>query len=241
LIGSLSCAFRHPRRTLPLLFLAGSYYVIFLNVLLNVEPRFVMPIAIVMAFFGGKLLAEVWETGPWRAAARTAVAGAFAYAVLFAIQIDLLFLNDSRYAAERWMRAHLEKGDVVETFAPQSVLDYYPRFPEWVRVRTGDLAAGTRWEPLDVEPERVQVPNLYSGREAPDVIVLSESWYARFLTPEEAGTAEARVLEELFHDRTGYRLAAAFKTPTFVPLRDVDINPGILVFERRQGPAGQGR
>lgn len=230
--GAIRCALEFPRRTLPLLFLAASYYVLFLNALLNVAPRFVLPIAIVLAFFGGKLLADLWHGPRWRPAVRTAICLALAYAALFPIQLDVLFLRDSRYGAERWLEAQVPAGAVVETFAPHSLHNYYPRFPARVKVRSSWLAAGTRWDARTPRPDRVQLPNLYTGKEPAHTIVLSHLWYARFLEPDMRDTPEARVLRDLFSGDLGYERVAAFETSTLVPVRHLPLNPRILVFER---------
>ena len=56
LIGCIYCSVKFPRYSLPLLFLAISYYLTLINVVGRVPLRFVLPIGIIMAFFGGKLV-----------------------------------------------------------------------------------------------------------------------------------------------------------------------------------------
>ena len=66
LVGSFYCAVRFPRYSLPLLFLAASYYLLFINVTLVLRVRHLLPLGIIIAFFGGKLLAgpmDVPEVG----------------------------------------------------------------------------------------------------------------------------------------------------------------------------------
>ena len=230
LIGSFYCALRYPRYSLPLLFLAASYFLIFINIVFYVRFWFVLPMGIIMAFFGGKLLADLWYTGPWMRLTRAAISLAFAYAAAFPMQLDILYLKESRYAAEQWMQEHFRQGAIVETFAPYVLHKYYPRFPSWVKVQSSKLESGTQWEPQALN--RVRLPNLYTGREAPDYIVLSGKWYERYLKARAADTDQARVLRELFQGSTGYTLAAAFKTPTVVPIWTLPINPRILIFER---------
>ena len=72
---------------------------------------------------------------------RAAICLIFAYAALFPIQLDLLFMGESRYAAERWIQEHFEQGALVETFAPHILLKYYPRFP------SGSSCAAARSRP----------------------------------------------------------------------------------------------
>jgi hypothetical protein len=233
LAGSIYCALRFPKYSLPLLFLAVSYYLIIINVVLQVFSRLVLPIAIIMAFFGGKLLAELWYKAPWKSLMRAAICLVFAYAALFPIQLDLLFMGESRYAAERWIQEHFEQGALVETFAPHILLKYYPRFPSWVKVRSSKIEAGTQWEPQVIKADEVNLPNLYTGREDPDYIVLSGLLLEKFMDDKLKDTDQGRVLSALFQGRTHYTLVATFKTHTIVPIgMDLPVNPRIDIFER---------
>jgi hypothetical protein len=236
--GSVYCALRFPRRTLPLLLIPLGYYLFFLNALLNSLPRFVLPIGIVLSFFGGKLLANLWDSRRtvWRRFARAAIAAAFAYAAVFAVQVDYLMVHDSRYAAERWLAEHARPGAIIETWTPPTLYNYYPRFPSWVKVRGSRLEAGTAWDTRVPSRERVQMPNLYAGEGDPDYIVLSEIWYYRFV--EDPETREAEVLRELFRGDLGFRAVANFYTAPLVPIRDLFMNPRILIFEKTPVRAG---
>lgn len=227
LVGAVYCGLKFPRYTLPLLFLALTYYLFFLNVILFVRLRYILPIAIILAFFGGKVLADIWHRAPLKGLVRTAICLLFAYAAFFPIHLNILFMKDSRYAAAEWMEQHFSEGDIVETFTPYVNRKYYPRFPAWVKVRSSKLEAGTQWEARAIK--KVRVPNLYTGDEPPDYIVLSEFWYKRFLPLEQADSDAARVLKDLFEGRMGYKQVAAFKSLEIVPI-EVAINPRILIF-----------
>ena len=76
------------------------------------------------------------------------------------------------------------------------------------------------------------LPNLYTGREPPEYIVLSKFWYGGLLASEAEHTDEARVLNDLFEGRTDYSLAATFETPTLVPIDGLSINSRIDIFAR---------
>ena len=230
--GAVYCALKFPRYSLPLLFLAASYYLTFINVILYVWPRFVLPIGIILAFFGGKLLADIWHSGPWEKLRRGAICLAFIYGGLFPAQLDLLLMGrESRYAAEQWIQQHFRKDAIVETFAAQNVrLGWdYPRFPHWIKVRRSKLEAGTQWIPYETPPDEVRFPNLYSGREAPDYIVLSE---LSGRVPRDS--EEEKILTALYQSRMGYALVATFKAPTIVPIRLLPVNPRIDIFERTE-------
>jgi Dolichyl-phosphate-mannose-protein mannosyltransferase len=233
LLGSIYCALKFPRYSLSLLFVAATYYLTFIDVVRYVPLRFVLPIGIIIAFFGGKLLAELWLHGPWEKLRRVAICLVFAYAAFFAIELDLLLIRDPRYSAEQWLQENLGEGAIIETFAPRDTsFKHYPRFPSWVKVRSSKLAAGTEWEIRDSRPDRRIIPNLYMGREPPDCIVLSNYWYRELLIPEAENTAEARVLQDFFQGRTDYTLRATFETPTLVPIHGLPINPRIDIFVR---------
>ena len=73
----------------------------------------------------------------------------------------------------------------------------------------------------------------------PDYIVLSEIWYYRFV--EDPETREAEALRELFRGELGYRAVANFYTTPLVPIRDLFMNPRILIFEKAPPEAGGGR
>jgi hypothetical protein len=188
----------------------------------------VLPISIFIAFFGGKLLADIWYKAPWKRLAKASICLIFAYAAVYPIQLDSLFLGESRFAAEQWINQHFHKGALVETFTPYNLLKYQPRFPPWVRVRSSELAAGTKWQP-ETGIDQGRLPNLYTGGEAPDYVVLSDFWYGRFLNdvPSDA----SRVLDDFFLGRTDYKLVATFHVPTLVPI-DLTINPRIDIFAR---------
>jgi hypothetical protein len=233
LAGSVYCALRFPRYSLPLLFLAASYYLTFINVIRFVTIRYLLPIHIIFAFFGGKLLAELWYKAPYKSLMRAAICLVFAYAALFPIQLDLLLIKDPRYAAERWMQAHFEEGALVETFAPHPLLKFYPRFPSWVKVRSSKIEAGTQWEPLVTKPDEVGLPNVYRGREDPDYIVLSGLLFEPPVDDKLKNTDQGRVLSAFFQGHTPYTLVTTFQTQTIVPI-DLLINPNIYIFEKTQ-------
>jgi 4-amino-4-deoxy-L-arabinose transferase-like glycosyltransferase len=232
--GSVYCAYKFPRFTLPVMFLGLSYYASFINVVRYVPIRFVLPLGIILAFFGGKLIADLWQPGRWQRLRRISVCVVFSYSALFAIQLDLLLLNDPRYAAEQWLRRNVEQGAVVETFAPRDTsFKHYPRFPLGAKIRASKLEEGTRWVIREVKPDRKILLNLYEGREAADYVVFSKYWYRALLAPEVQESNEGRVLRDFFEGRTKYQLAAVFETPTFVPIVGLPINPRIDIFKAR--------
>jgi hypothetical protein len=93
---------------------AVSYYFGFINVVVYNYDRFVLPICFVLAIFAGLALDRFLRWGDsgrnWRTAA---VACVFAYTLLYSGTVDVLMIRDSRYEAERWLAAHVDREDVV--------------------------------------------------------------------------------------------------------------------------------
>jgi hypothetical protein len=99
-----------------------SYYLGFVNVILYNYDRFVLPICLVLALFGGLALDRflVRATGwSWRT---VVVSAALTYTSLYAATVDALMLNDSRYAVGRWMHATLGPDDLVGVSGPRELL-----------------------------------------------------------------------------------------------------------------------
>jgi 4-amino-4-deoxy-L-arabinose transferase-like glycosyltransferase len=233
--GAIYCIIKFPHYTLPLLFLAAAYYLTFINVINYLRLRFVLPISVILAFFGGKLLAEIWRHGPWTKLQRIAVCLVFAYAALYPIQLDLLLMGgESRYAAELWMRERFRPGAIVETFAPSELhlAWYYPRFPSWVKVRVGRYPPGAEWIPQEISPNKVRFPNLYFGREAPDYIVVK-------FFPTNSNIDQKSAFSDLFRGALGYTWVAGFETPTIVSVDGLTMNPRIDIFEKQKFPLRQ--
>ncbi len=238
IVGVIYCTLRYPRYALPVLLLAVSYYVLFINMILWTANRHALPLGIILAFFGGKLLDDLWQWRPWNTLMRAAICLVFAYAALFPIQLDHLFLRGSRYMAEQWMQEHFRDGTVVETFAENHLhLQWgYPRFPSWVKVRYSRVTASTAWEPVPALPDKIRLPNLDFGnrRDAPDYIMISGNQSDGVGLENGVGTTTRdQLIRHLFDGRLDYALVATLKTPTVVPIRSLIVNPYVYIFERR--------
>jgi uncharacterized membrane protein len=99
---------------LSLLVFALSYYVFFINLILFNFARFNMPICIILSFFGGYFLSNTLAAGkPILGAVKLTIILIFLYSLLYASSIDIAMLKDSRYAAERWMKANIQPNDLV--------------------------------------------------------------------------------------------------------------------------------
>ncbi len=112
------------RRCLPALALLAplvSYYAGFVNVILYNYDRFVMPMTLILAMFGGFAIDRFLSStraARWRIAA---VGMMLAYTVLYAATIDALMLRDSRYVVARWASATLRSGEQVAVSGPHEL------------------------------------------------------------------------------------------------------------------------
>lgn len=217
------------RAAIALLLMIVSYYIGFINLILYTFDRYLLPVCVIEALFGGfaldRLLAAL--RGPSRAWRQALVAGAFVYTLLYAATVDVLMIRDSRYAAERWLRARVHGGDSVGIVFPTRVL------PRLDGISASDM--GT-------------IEELRSGR--PAYFILNAD-YARAIPP---ATPLGELIAGLQRQSLGYHLAFRYRAPAPWPwlgghpdlvgprleisvlsiLRD--INPTIEIYAR--DPAG---
>ena len=211
---------RENRLLLATLVPAASYWLCFVAVVLYLYDRFVLPIAIVLALFAGKALAEALAR---RRSLALAAAGAIVVlSALRAASVDVLLARDSRYAVEAWLREHAPPPALVAAVGP---LEYLPRLD------------GLRWRRLGPSMDRLR-------RVDPDVVVVNAD-YARRAAP---GGGEAELYEALAGGRAGYRPALAQPASTTLPFLDLStirgedparvhsnldkVGPEILVYAR---------
>ena len=219
---------RWRRQTVWLAAAVPAYYLGLINVVLYNYDRFMMPICVVFAVFGGlafdRLLSAAAPTGRWQ---RVLVAGAFAYSILYAATVDVLMIGDSRYLVGRWMAAHIARGTVI---GAMGLHEYLPQLDDYY---VSDIS--TSYE---------------LTRERPHYFILNAD-YVR-----AASGDFARLAEGVQSGRLGYRLAFRYRretplsllpgahpdlvgdrheTPVFSILRNV--NPTIEIFEDQlRGP-----
>jgi hypothetical protein len=202
-----------------------SYYFGFINRILFNYDRFMLPICLVLALFGGLALDVLLSSRArgrfWR---MVAVTGIFVYALLYAGTVDVLMIEDSRYAVETWMRTHVDPRDAVGV---NELPELLPRLDGFTTVTAATIA------------------ELQRGR--PRYVVINAD-YARTLPSE---TESGRLIAGLHDGTLGYDLVLALRssppwpwlpaahpdlvgprqeTLVFSVLRD--INPTIEVFRR---------
>ena len=115
-----------------LVFLIVSYYATFLVLILFSYDRYILPIALLLAFPGGRLLgALLAPRGRLVALRRPAVAVLFAYSFLYAASVDARLLADSRYAVEAYVKEHAPSAAAAKSAVGVGRRKHIPRF-RWV-------------------------------------------------------------------------------------------------------------
>jgi len=159
---------------------AVSYYATFLALVLYSYDRFLLPVAVLLTFFGGRVLSEATAWPGWQGRLGRVVAlVVVVYGVARCASLDALMLNDARYAAERFLA---ERVGPDERVAGIGALPHLPRFDglRWTTLPPSiSTLAGTRPEWL--------VINADLGRRAPE------------------GSGKARFYERLGRGELGYR------------------------------------
>ncbi len=199
-----------------LLAAAASYFLTFIGPILYVFPRFVLPLVFVVAILAGIGGATLWSRGAL--AGRLAVAGTLACVVIYGTSMNLGLVWDSRYAAESWLAHHVPAGTLVGVNG-EGV--YLPRVP-----------AALRTVPVEVGAAGLS----YEGR-APDYLIFSDAYYARYLRRSAVRSAFLGVLQ----GDAGYERVATFHN-RHLPATDLipGMNPRILVMRRGSAGAGTG-
>jgi hypothetical protein len=179
---------REHARWLYLLVPAVSYVATFLQVVLYGYDRFVLPLCLVLALFGGGFLARGLRSGPpLRTAAAAMALAVFSYSMLYAASVDRLLTHDSRYTVERWLARNVPPGALVAAIGP---LEYLPRLD------------GLHWRRLGPSVDRLRQVH-------PDYVLVNADYAAR----ADPGTGERELYDALFAGRLGYRLALRERAP----------------------------
>jgi hypothetical protein len=167
---------------------AVAYYLGFIDVVLYNYDRFVLPMCLVLAIFGGRALDRWLQPGEigitWKS---IAVAAAFAYTLIYAATVDYLMLRDSRYTVERWLAGNVDRDALVGFVFP---LQYYPR----------------------LEPFRfAEITSIDDLQEARPAYYVLNADYAR---AEPRDSPIGKLIAGLQERTLGYDLAFRFRQPT---------------------------
>jgi hypothetical protein len=143
------------------------------------DPRFLLPQAVFLAVYGAFALEALVfaRRRIVRVAGRVVAVAGFAVALHTCLSLDANLLYDPRYEAEAWLAAHVQPGDVVETYG-QNV--YMPRMPAFANViRVGPEPPDKRNPMPGVE--EVQAPFEDAEARPTKWIVVSSAWVWRYI------------------------------------------------------------
>jgi hypothetical protein len=209
---------QEPFLTASLVFLVVSYYVTFLSLILFSYDRYILPIALLLAFPGGRLLGALTApAGRLVALRRAGVAALFVYSFLYAASVDARLLADSRYAVEAYVREHAPSPAAARSAVAIGRRKHIPRF-RWI---PWEKALHTRGKVLVRERPRYVAINLTDLRRP----------------------GEIQLYEQMLRGELGYSLVLLHRGKPLFDLLDVDamgtssqrfINPEIALFERIQ-------
>lgn len=105
-----------------------SYYLFFLSVVLYSRTRFLIPVCIILAFFGAQFISNVLLSRKryltYKVLARNFVFLLIFYMFAQAVSVDMIMINDSRYATEKKMDLSIPKPSQVLGIGD---VEYLPR------------------------------------------------------------------------------------------------------------------
>jgi len=102
----------------PLLFivflLAPSYYIFFISVLGRNYVRYLLPVYIILSFFGGLCLSYFLHSSRrFKFIKYLLVILLFVNSAAYSLSVDVIMVNDSRYYVEQWMEQHIKQDESI--------------------------------------------------------------------------------------------------------------------------------
>jgi hypothetical protein len=224
-----------------------SFTICFNLAALRTDARFLLPQAVLACVYIG--IAASWlisASSRWaRLAASAGVAAVALLALHHCLAVSAAMLQDPRYDAEAWMRAHVRPGDVIETYGQNA---YLPRFPEGAKVLRVGMKPLKARNPLHGVTE-VREP--FDRPRDSRYIIVNDWWLRHYTEPQSElgghrspspaqaalyGDVPARAyFQALKSGRLAYRLAhVASPAAGIWPAVHIheSLNETILIFER---------
>jgi hypothetical protein len=186
--------------------------------------RFLAPALPAVAWLAALALASLRGTRA-RRLLTSAVVARVAVAALLVVR---LFFVDSRLQAERWMEANVPTGVTVDLITNHE--GYAPRIPEGreahvVRTLSREMAPAERFE---------EAARAYPSEAAP-WLVLTGTFYERFLEHPEQFPERARFFRDLLEERGGFEVAARFRQEWWLRPEAEFLDPTIVVLRKGSG------
>jgi hypothetical protein len=188
-----------------------------------------------MRFLAPALPAAAWLAGlalsaiPAARARRLLTSAVIGRAAIGAILVVRLFFVDSRILAGRWLEAHVPRGATVDLITNHE--GYAPRVPEGretriLRTLSREMAPPERFE---------EAARVYPAEAAP-WLVLTGSFYERFLDHPDQQPERARFFRGLLDGRGGFEVVARFRQRGWLRPAAEFLDPEIVVL-RKDGVA----
>jgi hypothetical protein len=186
--------------------------------------RFLAPVLPAAAWLAALGLAVL----PRAAARRAGTLLVLGRAALGSVLVVRLFFVDSRVAARRWIEAHVPRGATIDLIANNP--GYAPALPPDRSLRVVPTL-GREMAP----PERFAEAAGRYPAEASPWLVLTASYYERFLEHPEQRPERTAFFRDLLDGRGGFEVAARFRQQGWLrpPVEFVD--PEIVVLRKKQG------
>jgi hypothetical protein len=161
-----------------------------------------------------------------RAARRAATGLVLARAVLASLLVVRLFFVDSRLAARRWIEEHVPAGATVDLIANNP--GYAPSLPPGRNLRVVPTLSREM-----APPDRFVEASQRYHAEASPWLVLTASYYERFLEHPDQRPERAAFFRDLLEGRSGFEVAARFRQQGWLrpPVEFVD--PEIVILKKR--------
>ncbi len=146
-------------------------------------------------------------------------------ALLGALLVARLFLVDSRLRAHDWLAAHVPPGTTVDVITNHA--GYAPRIPEGRTLRvvptlSREMAPAERF---------AEAAERYPA-EGSAWLVLTESYYARFLQNPEQAPEHAHFFQEMLDGKRGFTVAARFRQDRAWRYPAEFLDPEIVILRR---------
>jgi hypothetical protein len=169
---------------------------------------------------------------PSRPARGAAILLVVARAALGAVLVVRLFFVDSRIAAARWLEAHVPLGATIDLIANNP--GYAPPVPAG-RVLRVVPTLSREMAPAD----RFAEAAARYPAEAADWLVLTASYYERFLDHPEQRPERAAFFRDLLDGRGGFEVAARFQQQGWRRPEAEFVDPEIVVLRRLSSGSGK--